>query len=167
MFCDSCGAFLPDNSLFCSTCGAKLGNRISAAATPTAYAPDYNYNSDTQVSRPSFPSTPVNYDPSILNVARIALICGIVSIILSTLSYIIGLFFLVRFSLAYYFTAIILDILALSAGIVAIVLSVKARKFSFGAIGTAGMVCGIIGVVLSGFSLMCCSACYTCFPSYF
>ncbi len=75
--------------------------------------------------------------------AIISLVCGIVSIVLPWFGW--GC------------------VLSLAAGIVALILAVKTRKFNDENKGmaTAGLITGIIGIVLSGIMLVCvvCAVC--------
>ena len=75
--------------------------------------------------------------------AIISLVCGIVSIVLPWFGW--GC------------------VLSLAAGIVAVILAVKTRKFNDESKGmaTAGLITGIIGIVLSGIMLVCvvCAVC--------
>lgn len=78
--------------------------------------------------------------------ATISLILGIVSVVLC------------------WFFGLISGVLCLICGIVAIVLAVKGKKANIAAgeptgMATAGLVLGIIGVVLSGLTVICAAAC--------
>lgn len=95
------------------------------------------------------------------NKARTGMILGIVSIVLSIVADCLALAPIV---------GLILSVIALACGIVGIVMAVKGGNMNAaaglpkGGMSTAGIVCGIIGVVFSGIAVACtgCWACAVC-----
>ena len=88
-----------------------------------------------------------------MNKGMIGMICGIVSIALSILAYVIPV------------AGLVLSLIALAAAILGIVFGVKGRKDETNkGMGTAGLVTGIIGVVFAGITVACvgCAACALC-----
>ena len=88
-----------------------------------------------------------------MNKGMIGMICGIVSIALSILAYVIPV------------AGLVLSLIALAAAILGIVFGVKCRKDEANkGMGTAGLVTGIIGVVFAGITVACvgCAACALC-----
>lgn len=88
-----------------------------------------------------------------MNKCMIGMICGIVSIALSILAYVIPV------------AGLVLSLIALAAAILGIVFGVKGRKDEANkGMGTAGLVTGIIGVVFAGITVACvgCAACALC-----
>ena len=88
-----------------------------------------------------------------MNKGMIGMICGIVSIALSILAYVIPV------------AGLVLSFIALAAAILGIVFGVKGRKDEANkGMGTAGLVTGIIGVVFAGITVACvgCAACALC-----
>ena len=77
--------------------------------------------------------------------STISLVCGIVSIVIG----IIGGFTF----------GVIGAAIALAAGIVAVVMGVGAKKETNGAKGSAGMVCGILGIVFGALFAITCTIC--------
>ena len=88
-----------------------------------------------------------------MNKGMIGMICGIVSIALSILTYVFPT------------VGLVLSLIALAAAILGIVFGVKGRKDEANkGMGTAGLVTGIIGVVFAGITVACvgCAACALC-----
>ncbi len=88
-----------------------------------------------------------------MNKGMIGMICGIVSIALSILAYVIPV------------AGLLLILIPLAAAILGIVFGVKGRKDEANkGMGTAGLVTGIIGVVFAGITVACvgCAACALC-----
>ena len=88
-----------------------------------------------------------------MNKGMIGMICGIVSIALSILAYVIPV------------AGLVLSLISLAAAILGIVFGVKGRKDEANkGMGTAGLVTGIIGVVFAGITVACvgCAACALC-----
>lgn len=184
-FCGMCGAQMPDEAVICTNCGAPL---LVSQVPQQPQQPDFQ-----QPQQPDFPQQPyqqayqqqpyqqqpyqqmgyqqqpygqqmgyqqpygqmTNVNPSAKGKAIGGLVCGIVGLVFSFFAW-----------MSFGITAIIGLVLC----IVGIVLSVKARnEMPLGVQGrsmaTAGLVCGIIGAVLSGIIAVCtlcvlgCAAC--------
>ena len=172
-FCGMCGAQMPDEAVTCTNCGAPL----PASQVPQqpdfqqqayqqqpyqqqpyqqqAYQQPYQQQAYQQPYQQPYGQQMMSPDPSAKGKAVGGLVCGIVGLVFSCFAWV-----------SFGITAIIGLVLC----IVGIVLSVKARnEMPMGVQGrsmaTAGLVCGIIGAVLSGIIAVCtlcvlgCAAC--------
>ena len=168
--CGSCGSQMPDEALVCGNCGTPL----QASQIPQeqdSQQQDFPQQSYQQQDFPQQPyqqqdfpqqpyqpmgyQQPINMNPNAKNKAIAALACGIVGLV---------------FSFFGWASSGITAVLGLILCIVGIVLAVKARnEMPVGVPGrgmaTGGLVCAIIGAVLSGIIALCtlcvlaCAAC--------
>ena len=89
------------------------------------------------------PPYPPWYKPPGDKSATLSLVMGILSIVLSLFG--------------------VLSIFAIATGITGIILAIEARKRGYvGGKATAGLVCSIIGLALSGIIFISCFACWAC-----
>ena len=130
MFCPKCGAANPDNSNVCGNCGQSLNTGAPQYVQPQYAQPQY--------VRPAAPSS---FDGKSLCIA--GLVLGIISLVLS-------------------FFGLIGGIIGLIVGIIGIICASMGRKKALAqgiksGIGTAGLVCSIIGLVLCAIIFIICT----------
>ena len=125
MICNSCGTDNPDGAIYCKSCGQKLQTGEPQTGNTNTYSGPVEYNSTVQ-------SVTENEKVGSSTASIISLILGIVSIVCCCT-----------------------NIIGIVCGIVAIVLACKEKKEGRGNnLATAGLICGIIGAVLGGISLI-------------
>ena len=170
MFCGNCGNQVPEGANVCPNCGTLVAGapvqpaapqadvnftqaapQQNAAYTQAAPQPDMNYGQ-------AAPQPGMNYNqpaPQSNANTTIALVCGIVSIVLSFLG---GILF-----------GVIPAIISVVLGVVAVVLAININKTSPEKKGNAALICGIIGLVFGVVFAAGCSICgcvtggYTCY----
>lgn len=147
MFCKNCGTENADEAKFCKNCGQSMENDTQPAAAdvqPVEAASD-NTTEESTTQNTSAYTGPVDYNsvahsvtddseiPESTGTAIASMVLGIVSIVLCCSS-----------------------IFGLISGIVAIILAQKERNSGRADNGyvKAGLVCGIIGAILSGLILI-------------
>ena len=182
MFCGNCGNQVPEGANVCPNCGTPLaGASVQQAApkeevnfTQAAPQPDAAYTQATPQPDAAYgqaaPQPDMNYGQAAapqpgMNYAQpvpqsnanttIALVCGIVSIVLSVLG---GILF-----------GVIPAVISVALGVVAVVLAININKTSPEKKGNAALICGIIGLVFGVVFAAGCSICgcasggYTCY----
>lgn len=145
--CTNCGASMPDDVTSCTACGSVFAVSKASCGTGKKNGPPKDQpvgqsgnDSTTVVYQPVYIQQPAQIDPDLKSKAITALILGLVGLLLS---------------IGAWYTYGISAILGLILSIIGIVFGVKARnRMPLGASGrgmaTAGMVCAIIGTVISG-----------------
>lgn len=152
MFCPNCGSQVDENATsFCPNCGAPVnngqanpGNNQNAQNT-WQQAGNYqqpNYQQDAyQQYAPGNQYNPNGEPPKGMAIG--SLVCSIAGLIFVWFGY--------------------FSILSLALGIVAVVLGVlQKKKYGNNGMATAGVVMGIITIVLSGIVFVSCVACSAC-----
>jgi Predicted membrane protein len=139
--CSNCGSQMPDEAVICTNCGAPLqANQVPQQAyqQPTYVQQPYDQQAYGQQPYGQMPNSPEK------GKAIASLVCGIIGLVLGFLGFVTG----------------VSSLIGLILCIVGIVLAVKARNaMPVGVPGrgmaTGGLVCGIIGAVLSGIIALC------------
>lgn len=125
-------------SKFCYNCGKELTDDAKEC-------PNCGKQTNYAVEKQAKNETSSQIDPNAKTYSIVSLVCGICSIVFCSIHWLISL-------------------LSIISGVVAVICSVKAKKTSSNGMATAGLVCGIIGIVLSsfGFLITSCLSCAGC-----
>ena len=140
-------------SKFCSNCGNELkaeDNVCTSCGTPVNGAAPVSDN-----------EKPI--EGKYKTYAIISLVCGICSLVLPLIGGLILSILSITLLKTSSFSWII-SLICIGLGIAAIILSVKAKKGGKSGMATAGLVCGIIGLIFStlGFACYGCISCISC-----
>lgn len=150
--CSQCGSQSSDNVNFCSQCGAVLPHiEQQQEQQQSAYQQSEQQQNSYQQQQPNYQQNsyqrPLTPPPDAKGKAITALVLGIVGVV----TFWIGWF----------------NIISLAISIVGIVFAMKARNeipvgYDGRSMATAGLICAIIGTVLSGIGVLSCTLCTTC-----
>ena len=148
-FCTNCGAFVPDDSKFCENCGAPVAApeqndepvRVEAEVTYQPSENTYQPVEDAYTPAPAETASPSK------GFGIAALVLGILSIVFLCLSW-HPVFALID---------LVLSIFAIVLG--AVGMSRAKKSHASAGLAIAGLVCGIVGTVLSLGFLVCWAAC--------
>lgn len=160
MFCGNCGNQVPDGANVCPNCGTALGVQTDNSASVNNSTPVNNgmpvNNGPVYQTPGQMPVAPVPAPDGGSNVnATISAICGVISIIVAVFG---GIMF-----------GVFGGLLAVILGVVALVTGISARKETNNAKGSAGLVCGILGLIFGVIFAASCGICgavsggYTCY----
>ena len=158
--CNNCGVMSPEDATVCPSCGLPFAES-KASHQPSSEQTDQQQPSQEHTDQqPAFQPQPqpvnIQNTPGSNTNAIISLVCGIAGIV---------------FVLIAPFVANFPALIGFIVSIIAIVFGIKARnELPPGQQGrgmaTAGLVCGIIGVVMGAIAVVCsiciCTACVAC-----
>ena len=155
--CTNCGVMAPEEATSCPSCGLPFVESKASQQQPDQSQNNFQHHETTQTNSQQ-PVQPVNIqsEPGTNVSAILSLILGIAGIV-----FIIVAPFLANFP----------ALIGLIVSIIAVVFGVKARnEIQPGCPGrgmaTAGLVCGIIGIVIGTIATICticiCTACVAC-----
>lgn len=149
MYCNNCGTQIEDGAAFCPNCGSSTAP--APAAEPVVETPVYQAPVNEMPYQQTVAPTAA---PAENNLATIALICGIVSLV-------IGLLGSIMFG-------VIAAFIALALGIVAVVLGINAKKATNNdSKASAGFICGLIGLIVAIIFAIGCAVCGACTAGYY
>lgn len=141
MFCPNCGKEIPDNAVFCVFCQARVNESDENVVTSNNVAP-------VEPEQPAYVEPKVENKP-----ATIALVCGICALGCSIFGFIFGILWIV---------SLLFDLAGIGLAVTSFIFVSKASKIGKDKKATAGLICAIIGVVLSGIGLIACVGCAAC-----
>ena len=144
MFCGNCGNQIPDDANVCPNCGTPVAGAAPQANSQPVVQPAPQadpYVQQAPYAQP-MPQAPMSHNS---NMATIALVCGIVSIVLAVLG---GILF-----------GVIPAVIAIALDVVAVVLGVNENKLSPEKKGNGALICGIIGLIFGVIFAAGCGIC--------